>query len=84
MQARRVIAPVGRTANGASPVPRSFLFAAPLRDGMQTFAIEGLPEVDEGDDLAALVDARVDFEDGDVLCIASTIVSKAEGRKADL
>ena len=51
---------------------------------MQTFAIEGLPEIEEGDDLAALVDARVDFEDGDVLCIASTIVSKAEGRKADL
>ena len=51
---------------------------------METFAIEGLPEIRAGDDLADLVDARTTFEDGDVLCIASTVVSKAEGRKADL
>ena len=51
---------------------------------METFAIEGLPEIRAGDDLADLVDARATFEDGDVLCIASTVVSKAEGRKADL
>jgi coenzyme F420-0:L-glutamate ligase/coenzyme F420-1:gamma-L-glutamate ligase len=51
---------------------------------METFAVEGLPEICEGDDLAGLVEERVDFEDGDVLCVASTVVSKAEGRKADL
>ena len=51
---------------------------------METFAVEGLPEIREGDDLAGLVEERVDFEDGDVLCVASTVVSKAEGRKADL
>ena len=51
---------------------------------METFAVEGLPEVREGEDLAGLVDERVDLGDGDVLCIASTVVSKAEGRKADL
>ncbi|WP_369011665.1 coenzyme F420-0:L-glutamate ligase, partial [Escherichia coli] len=38
----------------------------------------------ESDDLAGLVEERVDLEDGDVLCVASTVVSKAEGRKADL
>ena len=51
---------------------------------METFAVEGLPEIHEDDDLAGLVEERVDLEDGDVLCIASTVVSKAEGRKADL
>ncbi len=51
---------------------------------METFAVEGLPEIGAGDDLAELVAARTEFEAGDVLCIASTVVSKAEGRKADL
>jgi coenzyme F420-0:L-glutamate ligase/coenzyme F420-1:gamma-L-glutamate ligase len=51
---------------------------------MDAFAVEGLPEVRAGDDIAALVDERMDLEDGDVLCVASTVVSKAEGRAADL
>jgi coenzyme F420-0:L-glutamate ligase/coenzyme F420-1:gamma-L-glutamate ligase len=51
---------------------------------MEAFAVEGLPEIGEGDDLAALVADAVEFAEGDVLCIASTVVSKAEGRKADL
>ncbi len=51
---------------------------------METFAIEGLPEIRAGDDLAELIASRVEFEAGDILCIASTIVSKSEGRKADL
>jgi len=51
---------------------------------MEAFAVEGLPEIRAGDDLATLIDERVAFEDGDVLCLASTVVSKAEGRKADL
>ena len=51
---------------------------------MEAFAVEGLPEIREGDDLAALVAERVDLREGDVVCLASTVVSKAEGRKADL
>lgn len=51
---------------------------------MEAFAVDGLPEVREGDDLAALLREQVDLRDGDVLCVASTVVSKAEGRKADL
>ena len=51
---------------------------------METFAVTGLPEIRAGDDLATLVDDRVEFEAGDVLCVASTVVSKAEGRKAEL
>jgi coenzyme F420-0:L-glutamate ligase/coenzyme F420-1:gamma-L-glutamate ligase len=44
-------------------------------------AVEGLPEISPGDDLAALITAVAeDIRDGDVLAIAHKIVSKAEGR----
>jgi coenzyme F420-0:L-glutamate ligase / coenzyme F420-1:gamma-L-glutamate ligase len=42
--------------------------------------VTGLPEIREGDDLAALVTERVTLEDGDVLVVAQKVVSKAEGR----
>ena len=42
--------------------------------------VEGLPEIREGDDLAALIAERATLEDGDVLVIAQKVVSKAEGR----
>jgi coenzyme F420-0:L-glutamate ligase/coenzyme F420-1:gamma-L-glutamate ligase len=51
---------------------------------MEVFAVPGLPEVRPGDDLAALVEERTDLRDDDVLLVASTVVSKAEGRRADL
>ena len=40
----------------------------------------GLPEVREGDDLAALLAKAAQFEQGDVLVVSHKIVSKAEGR----
>jgi coenzyme F420-0:L-glutamate ligase / coenzyme F420-1:gamma-L-glutamate ligase len=40
----------------------------------------GLPEIQEGDDLAALVAAAVALEDGDVVVLAQKVVSKSEGR----
>jgi len=51
---------------------------------MNVFAVEGLPEIRPGDDLATLIGERVDLRADDVLCVASTVVSKAEGRQADL
>ncbi|WP_049971812.1 coenzyme F420-0:L-glutamate ligase [Haladaptatus cibarius] len=51
---------------------------------MNVFAVPGIPEVEPGDDIAELVEERVDLEPGDVLLVASTIVSKAEGRTANL
>jgi coenzyme F420-0:L-glutamate ligase/coenzyme F420-1:gamma-L-glutamate ligase len=51
---------------------------------MNVFAVEGLPEIEPGDDIAALVEDRVELGTDDVVCVASTIVSKAEGRQADL
>ena len=51
-------------------------------DSVTIFAVEGLPEIHSGDDLAALLgDILVDtLEDGDILVVTSKIVSKAEGR----
>jgi coenzyme F420-0:L-glutamate ligase/coenzyme F420-1:gamma-L-glutamate ligase len=48
---------------------------------LEVWAIEGMPEVKEGDDLAALIlAAGADLRDGDVVVVTSKIVSKAEGR----
>ena len=51
---------------------------------MEAVAVEGIPEVGPGDDLPALLSANADLRDGDVLCVASTVVSKAAGRLAPL
>ena len=51
---------------------------------MNVFPVLGLPEIREGDDLAALVAGSVDLEDGDVLVLAQKGVSKAEGRVVQL
>jgi len=42
--------------------------------------VKGLPEVRGGDDLAELIAAAADLEDGDVVVVAHKVVSKAEGR----
>ena len=42
--------------------------------------VEGLPEIQQGDDLGALVAERTELEHEDVLVIAQKAVSKAEGR----
>lgn len=47
---------------------------------VEVLAVEGLPEVHPGDDLAALIATRATFEGGDVLVVAQKVVSKAEGR----
>ncbi|MFW6448300.1 MAG: coenzyme F420-0:L-glutamate ligase [Halobacteriota archaeon] len=47
---------------------------------MELRAVEGLPEVSAGDDIAAMVAERDPPPDGSVVVVASTIVSKAEGR----
>ncbi|PSP62806.1 coenzyme F420-0:L-glutamate ligase [Halobacteriales archaeon QH_8_67_36] len=51
---------------------------------MEVFAVEGLPEVRVGDDVAELVAEQADLREGDVVCVASTVVSKAAGRQANL
>jgi len=50
-------------------------------DVLTVTAVDGLPEVAEGDDLATLVAGSCpDLRDGDVLVVTSKVVSKAEGR----
>jgi len=47
---------------------------------IEIIPVHGLPEIRQGDDLAALVLQRAELRDGDVLVIAQKAVSKAEGR----
>ena len=44
------------------------------------FAVTGLPELRDGDDLAALIVERAELEDGDVVVVAQKAISKIEGR----
>jgi coenzyme F420-0:L-glutamate ligase/coenzyme F420-1:gamma-L-glutamate ligase len=50
---------------------------------MNVSAVPDIPEVRASDDLAALIAERADLADG-VVCVASTVVSKAEDRACDL
>jgi coenzyme F420-0:L-glutamate ligase/coenzyme F420-1:gamma-L-glutamate ligase len=51
-----------------------------VRPGFTVTPVEGLPELREGDDLAALIVERTELEDGDVVVVAQKAVSKVEGR----
>ncbi|MEJ0018591.1 MAG: coenzyme F420-0:L-glutamate ligase [Acetobacteraceae bacterium] len=54
---------------------------------LELIALRGLPMVQAGDDLAALIIAALgdrELRDGDVIVVAQKIVSKAEGRTVDL
>jgi coenzyme F420-0:L-glutamate ligase/coenzyme F420-1:gamma-L-glutamate ligase len=45
------------------------------------FTVDDVPMIQQGDDLAKIVVERAKIEDGDIVVFASTIVSKAEGRR---
>ncbi len=47
---------------------------------LEVLAVEGLPEVHPGDDLAELIASHSTLEGGDVLVVAQKVISKAEGR----
>ncbi len=53
---------------GPPPMPR-----------LTVLAPDGAPEVTAGDDLAAMVAALVDLDDGDIVAVTSKVVAKAEG-----
>lgn len=67
-----------------SPVSRPFMALPLFRIGMDVFAVPDLPEIRPGDDIGALIRDQIDVRPDDVVCVASTIVSKAEGRTIDL
>ena len=47
---------------------------------IEVIPVTGLPEIEEGDDLASLISQHAELRDGDVVVVAQKIVSKAEGR----
>jgi coenzyme F420-0:L-glutamate ligase/coenzyme F420-1:gamma-L-glutamate ligase len=49
---------------------------------VSALAVDGIPEVGAGDDLPALIAEALpaDLADGDIVCVAHKVVSKAEGR----
>ena len=51
---------------------------------LEVLAVEGLPEVHPGDDLAQLIASHASLEPGDVVVVAQKVVSKAEGRMRSL
>ncbi|HEY4411837.1 MAG TPA: coenzyme F420-0:L-glutamate ligase [Gaiellaceae bacterium] len=48
--------------------------------GFSVFPVTGIPEIEEGDDLASLILERTELEDGDVVVVAQKAISKIEGR----
>jgi coenzyme F420-0:L-glutamate ligase/coenzyme F420-1:gamma-L-glutamate ligase len=46
--------------------------------------VEGLPEIEPGNDLAALIDEHAELADGDIVVVTSKVVSKVEGCAVDL
>jgi coenzyme F420-0:L-glutamate ligase/coenzyme F420-1:gamma-L-glutamate ligase len=56
---------------------------------LRVFGLNGIPEIQPGDDLVEIISAALDasdlkLEDGDVLVVTQKIVSKAEDRLVDL
>lgn len=51
---------------------------------LELIGVEGLPEINLGDDLAELIGSRIDLMAGDVVVVAQKVVSKAEGRTRNL
>ena len=48
--------------------------------GITVLAADGMPEVEQGADLPAMIAASAELRDGDVVVVAQKVVSKAEGR----
>lgn len=46
---------------------------------IQIMGVLGLPIIQPGDDLPGMIAARISFEDGDILAIASSVYSKSKG-----
>ena len=51
---------------------------------LELIGVEGLAEVQPGDDLGRLIGAAATLQNGDVLVVAQKVVSKSEGRIIDL
>jgi coenzyme F420-0:L-glutamate ligase/coenzyme F420-1:gamma-L-glutamate ligase len=54
------------------------------KPSLQGYLVVGLPIIKPGDDIAALIESLFNIQEGDILCLASTIVAKSEGRQRTL
>jgi coenzyme F420-0:L-glutamate ligase / coenzyme F420-1:gamma-L-glutamate ligase len=70
-----------RTTSETQPAGR---YGALVRAAVTIVPVDGLPEIEAGADLAALVGGAIELVDGDIVLITSKIVSKAEGRSVEL
>lgn len=54
-----------------------------MKPALEIFVIEGVPDIEENDDLATILGDRLQvaggLKDGDIVCVAQKVVSKAEG-----
>jgi len=61
----------------------SFIIGSSHRAGtmeqIQVMGVQGLPLIHAGDDIAVMICERLPLQEGDILCIASTIYSKSKG-----
>ena len=55
-----------------------------MPNALQVFPVDGLPEIEAGADLAALIAGAFAVQRGDIVVITSKIVSKAEGCQVEL
>lgn len=51
---------------------------------IEVIGVPGLPIIHEGDDLPALISSAVPLKNGDIVCVASSVYSKARGFTRDL
>ncbi|MFL5766815.1 MAG: coenzyme F420-0:L-glutamate ligase, partial [Actinomycetota bacterium] len=54
-----------------------------MSSGISVLPVEGIPEIQPGDDLAAIVAATIpatELRSGDIVAVTQKVVSKAEGR----
>ena len=51
---------------------------------LEIFGVEGMPEVNPGDDLGELISSKTKLEPSDVVVVAQKVVSKSEGRLRNL
>jgi coenzyme F420-0:L-glutamate ligase / coenzyme F420-1:gamma-L-glutamate ligase len=62
----------------------TLILVKPVAPGFSVAPVDGLPELQDGDDLAALIAQRTELMDGDVVVVAQKAVSKVEGRVVEL
>lgn len=55
-----------------------------LKAKVEALVVQDIPMIGTGDDLASIISSRFKLEDGDIIVVCSTIVSKAEGRIREL